>query len=155
MKPNRPPSSGVAGTVPAYGRLLRRTHWRFSRAMSNALTERGLVLGQFRLLRVLFVENGLTQRELSDRVEIEQGALTNLFRSMEADGLIERRRDSTDGRKIEVFLTPRSQRLRATLLPLAEDVNRRACSGISRRDLATTIRVLNTMAANLTAVKEP
>jgi DNA-binding MarR family transcriptional regulator len=108
-----------------------------------------LGIGEFQILRVLHTTDGLTQRELSDRVEVEKGALTRLFYSMEEAGYIERQRDPIDSRKLNVFLTARGEALRAPLLSVTRSVNRSACRGIPKEEVEAMMRVLEQITANL------
>ena len=139
--------------VPSTGLQVRRTHGRLTRALRNALAALGVGIGEFQILRALHTNDGLTQRELSDIVEVEKGALTRLFYSMERAGYIARRRDATDSRKINVFLTARGEAFRTPLVSTARSVNRAACRGVSREDLDTTMRVLEKITANLDALE--
>ena len=145
--------NALAGTTAAPastpGRQVRRAHMRLSRALRDAIGLHGLSVGEFQLLRALYHNDGLTQTELSEDVEVEHGALTRLFQSMEAEGYIRRERDPADSRKRNVFLTARGKALRKGLLQAADDVNTLACRGISAEDVATTLRVLNHMVENL------
>jgi len=134
---------------PGTGNLVRRAHGRLTRALRNALAALGLGIGEFQILRALHTTDGLTQRELSDVVEVEKGALTRLFYSMERAGYIERRRDSIDSRKLNVFLTARGEALRAPLLTVTRSVNRAACRGIPKDDVDTMMRVLDQIITNL------
>lgn len=141
----------VLDNVPGAGMLVRRAHARLTRALKGALVAFELGIGEFQLLRALYDEDGLTQSELSDRIEVEKGALTKLFYSMEQEGYIERRRDSIDSRKLNIFLTARGEALRSALLAVARSVNRAACRGIPKEDIATMKRVLDQITANIDA----
>jgi DNA-binding MarR family transcriptional regulator len=131
------------------GRQVRRAHMRLNRTVRNTIARYGIGIGEFQLLRALYHIDGLTQTELSDEVEVEHGALTRLFHSMEATGFIRRERDADDFRKRHVFLTARGKALRAPLLKAAESINAAACSGISSADVAITLRVLDRIVENL------
>lgn len=140
VKETRPPQTG---------KLVRRAHGRLTRALRNALAAFGLGIGEFQILRALHTTDGLTQSELSELVEVEKGALTRLFYSMEQAGYIERRRDPLDSRKLNVFLTARGEAFRAPLLVVTRSVNRAACRGIPKEDVDTMMRVLERISANL------
>ena len=53
---------------------------------------------------------------------------------MERDGLVFRKRDEKDRRRINVFLTMRGKELREELLPFAQEVNTLATHGLSDQD---------------------
>ena len=70
------------------------------------------------LLVPLFEEEGLRQGELARRARLSKQTLTTMARTLEADGLIERRADPSDARATLIYLTPRARRLR----PVAERI---------------------------------
>lgn len=87
-----------------------------SRAVTNAyrpvLSELGLTYPQFLVLVALWDQGTRTVRDLVDVLRLDHGTLTPLLRRMEANGLITRRRASTDERFVEVALTPSGDALR-------------------------------------------
>jgi MarR family transcriptional regulator, organic hydroperoxide resistance regulator len=134
------------------GRQVRRADIRLNRALRNAIAEYGIGIGEFQLLRALYHVDGATQSEVSTEIEVEHGALTKLFQSMEENGYIRRERDALDSRKRNVFLTARGQNLRAPILSVTKSINIAACRGIAPDDVATALRVLDQIAENLDAM---
>jgi DNA-binding MarR family transcriptional regulator len=145
MPPVKPPVPLAAG----FGILVRRAHRAFARALALKLEEHDLTIGQFQLLRVLLSRDGLTQRELSDYVEVKKGALTTLFNGLEAEGYVRRTRNPDDVRKVNVFLTAKSKALRTELIDLSTFLNRTAMRGIPAEDIRTATVVLNRTIENL------
>ena len=73
------------------GRLL-------AQALHQRIAPMGVVPGQFAQLLALFEQDGLSQRELCERVRIEQPTMANTLHRMERDALIRREPDPADGR---------------------------------------------------------
>ena len=65
-------------------------------------------------------------------------------------GLVRRERNVGDRRKLNVFLTPRGETLKAELMPYAFRINAIACEGIPASELETCLSVLKRMSTNLT-----
>ena len=61
----------------------------FSLALQRRTAELGFSPGQFPVLLELWKEDRLTQRQLLDRVDIEQATLANTLARMQRDGLVE------------------------------------------------------------------
>ncbi len=124
-----------------------------ARLMAQALRERiesmGVAPGQFAQLLALYEEDGLTQRELCERVRIEQPTMASTLRRMERDGLVERVPDPADGRSARVLLTDRSRRLEKDLVAAARTVNCDATRGLSRTETSTLMGSLTHVIANL------
>jgi DNA-binding MarR family transcriptional regulator len=116
--------------------LLRDADSGFNRYLTAQLAGHGVTFGQFQHLRNLWVENGLTQAELSRHIGIEMASSTAILDSLEADKLITRVRNAADRRKINVFLTPAGAALEAPLMACAADANKRASKGLTKAEVA-------------------
>ena len=62
------------------------------------------------------------------------------LKAMEQLGYLTRRQMPDNRKNVYVFLTPRGKALKAKLVPLAEDVNRIAVTGLSAADIARNSR---------------
>jgi len=131
------------------GYLCRINFRMFSRALERRIARHGVSSGQWRSLRVLWEQDGITQRELSERVGATEATTVSMIRRLVRDGLVERRPDPADARKVRLPPTPRARRLRARLMPYVAEVNELALKGISEADRATVRRVLAQMYRNL------
>jgi len=131
------------------GYLLRKTHRSFARAMQQQIAPRGVTIGMWYFLRILWEEDGLTQRELSQRIEMMEPTTATALRNMEERNLVRRVRNATDKRKVNIFLTEEGLALREVLLPYARAVNDAALAGVSPEDIACFRRVLGQMRTNL------
>lgn len=127
----------------------RMTHRAFTRALQSRLTKHGIPIGQWYYLRVLWLEDGLTQKHLSDQLGIMGPTTVVALRAMEKDGLIKRVRNSTDRRKINILLTEKGKGLETALSPYVEDINSLASNEISSDDIAAYNRVSEKIRENL------
>lgn len=134
------------------GYLVRDAHRAFQRLLERRLAAYGVARGQWYFLRVLWIADGLSQRELSARVGMMEPTTAIALRSMERSQLIRRLRANDDRRKVRVFLTAKAKRLRNELLMLARGITAEAEQGLAARDLATFRRVIARMTANLDRV---
>lgn len=131
------------------GYVVRDVHRAFSRSLQAKIAAHGVSMGQWFFLRALWDEDGLTQRELSQRVGMMEPTTVTALNSMERRGLVERVRNPHDRRKVNIYLTPKGRGLRDVLLPCAADVSELATRGIDPADLALAINVLHRMMVNL------
>jgi DNA-binding MarR family transcriptional regulator len=109
---------------------------QFARSVTRALQSRAVRLGfspgQFPVLLELWEEEGLTQRQLLDRVDVEQATMANTLARMERDGLIERRVHPRDRRAQQIFLTEKARAMREEALTLAREAEDAVFSGFRR-----------------------
>jgi MarR family transcriptional regulator, organic hydroperoxide resistance regulator len=136
------------------GFLVRDANRAFQRLLEKRIAPYGIARGQWYFLRVLWSEDGLSQRELSARVGTMEPTTVIALRTMEKSGLIRRVRSDEDKRRAQVWLTPKAKRLRNELLVLARGITDAAEDGVARDELATFQRVIARMTANLDRIKQ-
>jgi MarR family transcriptional regulator, organic hydroperoxide resistance regulator len=130
--------------------LLRLTHRLYSRALLAAIQDRGVTtIVQWWILRTLWADDGLTQRELSDRIGLYESGIVAVLDSLTDKGLVVRLRNRSDRRKINVHLTKSGRALERDLLPLADRVNRSAEASLDARAIETLWATLTVLHANL------
>jgi DNA-binding MarR family transcriptional regulator len=104
----------------------------FTRALHARAAKLGFSPGQFPILIELWEEEGLTQRQLLDRVDVEQATIANTLSRMERDGLIERRVHPTDKRAQQIFLTAKARDMREEALAAADEAEQAVFRGFRR-----------------------
>lgn len=72
----------------------------------------GLTYTQYIVMLVLWEQDGLTVKEVGQRLLLDSGTLTPLFKRLETQDLIVRQRSLKDERQVHVFLTRQGQLLR-------------------------------------------
>jgi MarR family transcriptional regulator, organic hydroperoxide resistance regulator len=129
------------------GSQLRKTHRLFERDLAIFLASADVPIGMWYFLRALWEEDGLSQRELSERAGSTAPAAVEQLRNMERRGYIRRERSSTDKRKVNVYLTDSGRELKR-LLPYAAKVNAIALEGLSEGEVGFLRFVLARMKEN-------
>ena len=119
------------------------------RALQLRLSAHRVSFGHWTFLRILWIKDGLTQKELSDLAGVMEPTTFSAVKAMECMGLIERRQMSGNRKNMHVFLTVSGRALEKDLVPLAEEVNRISVEGISEASIAELRNTLLTMIENL------
>ena len=134
--------------------LYRASH-ALTRAYAPLLEPLGLTYPQYLVLLVLWEGDGLSVKDIGERLRLDSGTLTPLLKRLEQQGLVVRRRGEDDERVVRVHLTPAGRGLRARARKVPTEV---ACaagyelsSERSMRELARLRDELTTLAARLTA----
>ncbi|MFT4003250.1 MAG: MarR family transcriptional regulator [Rhizobium sp.] len=91
----------------------------FARSLQQRAAKLGFSPGQFPILLELWSEDGLTQKQLLERVDIEQATMANTLSRMARDGLVERRPHPSDKRAQQIFLTSRAAAMQAEAIEAA------------------------------------
>jgi MarR family transcriptional regulator for hemolysin len=145
------PVEVYADPANSIGYLTRIAFRAFSRALEVRTAPHGVSSGQWRFLRVLWREDGLTQRELSRRVGMREPTTVIALKSLERSGFVTRQKSVEDRRKAHVFLTPEARALEAVLLPAVAEVNTIALAGLSEAEIAVLRKALTQVGRNLAA----
>lgn len=83
----------------------------FNRFYKPVMDELGLTYPQFLAMMALWEEDGQSVGTIGARLGLESNTLTPLLKRMEAQGLVERRRDRKDERQVLIHLTAKGREL--------------------------------------------
>jgi MarR family transcriptional regulator, organic hydroperoxide resistance regulator len=81
---------------------------QFNKLYSKALESFGITYPQYLVLLALWEENGLSAKELGEKLNLGTGTLTPMIKRMEASGWVKRERSTADERKICISLQPKA-----------------------------------------------
>jgi DNA-binding MarR family transcriptional regulator len=129
--------------------LVKDSARSFLRSLQVRLARHGVSLGHWTFLRILWQQDGLTQRELSQEAGVMEPTTVIALRGMEALEYISRERVAGNRKNVYVFLTAKGKALKRKLVPLAEEVNALAMGALRSEDIETTRRSLLVMLDNL------
>lgn len=100
--------------------MLKRARESVMAKFMPALKEHDLSAEQWRAMRLLDLEKGLTISELSKRCYVLKPSMTRIIQNLENRQIIERRAIESDQRLISIFLTQTGYDLISTIAPLTE-----------------------------------
>lgn len=111
----------------------------------------GLTLARARLLMHLAKQDGATQAELAQALEVEQPSMVTLVDALEKKGLVTRRAVTGDRRAKGIFLTDGARQDADTILEFANELREQILKGVDENDLLVATRVLGQVARNIGA----
>jgi DNA-binding MarR family transcriptional regulator len=123
-------------------RLLRTTFDRRVKAL-------GFTRSQWWVLTHLFRNDGITQSELADILEVEKPTLGRLLDRLEAKGWVRREADAADRRVKRVFLTEEIEPALRAMRAAAAEMRRDALAGLSAEEQQRFVDTLLAVKANL------
>lgn len=109
----------------------------------------GISTAQWSVLVHVCRQDGLTQIELAEKVEIEQPTLVRHLDNLEKQNLIERRLDTTDRRVKRIFMKNECHPLIKSLEDRAAIGRKIALSSMTEKEIEHTFDVLERMKINL------
>lgn len=86
------------------------------------LSELGLTYPQYTILLILWEQDGVSLKHISDALGQKSGALTPVIKRMEADGFVVRRRGLQDDRSLSIALTDKGKALKSQALEVNQCV---------------------------------
>lgn len=111
---------------------------------------------EYKITRVNFIaiyyigeSEDISQRELSEKMDVNDSSIARLIDRMEKEELVERKRDLKDRRTVRIRLTEKGSLIRKALMPVAEKFQNDVTSGISQEELDVFNSVLEKMVKNL------
>jgi len=123
------------------GQLLHETARVWRHKLDQRLQPLGLSQAKWRTLAHL-ARGHLTQRDLAERLSIEEPTLARLLGKLEAERWIKRQSSARDRRCKTVHLQPKSSALLHEIEETARDLRHELLETIPARDLQTCLRVL-------------
>lgn len=145
----RHPAEYYTNPENSLGYLSRIVFRSFSRLLERGTLTHDVSAGQWRFLRQLWREDGITQRELSERVGMREPTTVVALKGLEKAGFITRKKTEDDRRKTFIFLTPHAKRLELILAPMNAEVHEVATRGMTDEEVETLQALMRRVIANL------
>ena len=133
--------------------IVRQVVRDFQVCLESQLQPYGVNHGYWSYLRELWSEEGLSQRELSERVGLSEPTTNSVVKRMEAAGLLELRPIVKGKPRRLVYLTQKGRDLQSELVPKAEMINKIAVDGIPEEQVAALRACLLTIHKNLSKLE--
>ncbi len=126
------------------GHLLRRAlqvmNLLWSEEVSHTITS-----PQFAALNALQREPKIDQRTLGDRISLDRSTMAEVVARLSSRGLIRSERDSKDGRRKTIELTPRGLNALQQLIPSTHAMTRRLVTALDEGEQAELLRLLTSV----------
>jgi MarR family transcriptional regulator, transcriptional regulator for hemolysin len=106
-----------------FGRTLALAHKAMQECIDERMAEHGASLATWLVLHHAVEEPDLSQSHLAARLVIEAPTLVRHLDKLEADGLLERRRDARDRRVVRVRVTTAGREAETRLRAIADIMN--------------------------------
>jgi len=111
-----------------------------------------LTRAQWRALKATSRQEGLSQAELADYLDMEAIPVGRVIDRLEKTGFVERRSDPADRRRWRLYLTSKAHAVVDEMEEIATGLREDALRGVERNDLDALMRVLGQIKENLVAI---
>ena len=108
----------------------------------------GLTPAQWKVILVLNMADGLSQKEIAEKINIDASTLVPVIDKMEQGGLVERKADSKDRRNNRIFLTKKSESTVDSIIMIILQLRKIIYNGVSETEISATRNILKTLIKN-------
>ncbi|HEY5340255.1 MAG TPA: MarR family transcriptional regulator [Candidatus Aquilonibacter sp.] len=130
---------------------LRETSRLLLNAFKTRITPHGMTLAHYYLMRQLWAQEGISQAELSARLQTTQAASVPTIDVLEGRGVLKRVRDTADRRVTRLYLTAKGKTLFLKMVGYAAEISVASLDGFRKSDLERLRTLLAEVRDNLAA----
>ena len=127
------------------GAAVRAVRARLDRSLQDA----GLRLGQYQLLRLLWEQDGMTPRELAERLDVEMPTVTRTVQRLLRDGFVRREAHPDDARSVRIYLTSRGLEQREGTSRILARETEHALSGFTQSEREHLVALMERITENV------
>jgi DNA-binding MarR family transcriptional regulator len=113
------------------------------------LQDAGLRLGQYQLLRLLWEQDGMTPRELAERLDVEMPTVTRTVQRLLRDGFVRREAHPDDARSVRIYLTERGLEQRDNTSRILARETEHALAGFSQAEREHLVALMERITENV------
>jgi MarR family transcriptional regulator, transcriptional regulator for hemolysin len=132
------------------GFIVNRTAKAFVKAFDSELRDKvGVTFGQWKVIVMLVNQNGLTQKEIAEKLALEGSTLIPIIDKMEKESLVIRKVDSSDRRNNRIYRTEKADALWDKMIECARKIREVSIKEIPEENINIMRNVLEKMWQNL------
>ncbi|HWD55479.1 MAG TPA: MarR family transcriptional regulator [Acidimicrobiales bacterium] len=132
------------------GYLIKRAQAALHVRLDKIVSAYGLGIPQFVVLSLLAETPGLANADLARRAFVTPQSMNEVLKQLESTGLVERRRNPTNARILNAYLTRTGTRKRSAVSSRVRDLEARLLSGLTTDERENLNRALLTIIDNVT-----
>jgi DNA-binding MarR family transcriptional regulator len=118
-----------------------------ARRTTSKLQAHGITPPQWTVLAQLMERDGQSLSGLGNRALFDGPTMTGIVDRLESSGLVQRRRDSSDRRVINLYLTEQGRNLMSRLPPVGQMIDEEILRGLSREEIDCFVGTLRSIVA--------
>jgi DNA-binding MarR family transcriptional regulator len=115
----------------------------------HKMKDKCLYPGQPQLLSLIKANEGITQKDLSEKNFVKPATITGMLNKLEANHYVYRVADEADKRVMRVYLTPEGRHITKQGEKFMESLTDQLFDGFSDEELQTFVQLIQKMRTNL------
>lgn len=130
------------------GRYISQIYRKGSSFIAKGLSGYGIGSGQVMFLLELYRQDGRSQEDLSDTLNIDKGTTARALKKLEEENFVIRLKDEYDKRAYKIYLTEKGSNAKYDVYKVLEDWNTVIASGITNEEKDLVIELLKKICIN-------
>ena len=132
------------------GKYISLIHRQANVFFTKEFSKFGFGSGQYMFLIHLYKNDGISQEELSDLVNIDKGTTAKSIKKLETEGFVMRVKDKNDKRINRVYLTPKALEIKDEFLSSINAWENTLTSNLSYAEKEQALTLLKKITYNIT-----
>lgn len=131
------------------GVIVHRADLKLNNYYQKVLNPFDITVDQWEILVIVWEHEGITQKELAERLYKDQTNIARMLFKLEKKGFIHRVTHETDRRSLRVYLTAKGRNIKEDILAPSIEAYRKTIEGLSEEEVETFRRILAVMYNNV------
>ena len=132
-----------------------RKSWLIIAKLYNEMTAKfGGTISMAFVLLALYEEEGVPVTKIAPRIGMEPNSLSRILKELENKGVLERRKNHSDSRIVNIVLTEQGKKLRKYALKSVFNLEKNVKEDISENDLIGFFNVLEKIPSAINKIQE-
>ncbi|MDO3678883.1 MarR family winged helix-turn-helix transcriptional regulator [Paenibacillus ehimensis] len=131
------------------GVIVHRADLKLNNYYQKVVNPFGITVDQWEILVILWEKEGITQKELAERLYKDQTNIARMLFKLEKKGFVHRVTHETDRRSLRVYLTPKGREIKEDILAPSIEAYKKTVEGLSEEEVETFRRILAVMYNNV------
>ncbi|KPV59545.1 MULTISPECIES: MarR family winged helix-turn-helix transcriptional regulator [Paenibacillus] len=131
------------------GVIVHRADLKLNNYYQKVVNPFDITVDQWEILVILWEKEGITQKELAERLYKDQTNIARMLFKLEKKGFVHRVTHETDRRSLRVYLTPKGREIKEDILAPSIEAYKKTVEGLSEEEVETFRRILAVMYNNV------
>ncbi|KZE79416.1 MarR family winged helix-turn-helix transcriptional regulator [Paenibacillus elgii] len=131
------------------GVIVHRADLKLNNYYQKVVNPFDITVDQWEILVILWEKEGITQKELAERLYKDQTNIARMLFKLEKKGFVHRVTHETDRRSLRVYLTPKGREIKGDILAPSIEAYKKTVEGLSEEEVETFRRILAVMYNNV------
>lgn len=131
------------------GVIVHRADLKLNNYYQKVVNPFDITVDQWEILVILWEREGITQKELAERLYKDQTNIARMLFKLEKKGFVYRVTHETDRRSLRVYLTEKGHGIKDEILEPSIEAYQKTVEGLSEEEVETFRRILSVMYNNV------